>query len=144
MKIIEQKFAHANFIKQRNNSFKGVEQAQIQTQLAQPPKPSGWEKAVKGFASFVIPGVGQFLDKRNKTGWLHLGLLLGLAIISGIVGKKIYKGSFDGKKFYIQESSQYYGVFNLLSFLSFGLKLGSCVDAVVNCGKQVSAKNNKD
>lgn len=42
MKMIEQKFNHANFIKRKNSSFKGAEQ--MQPQLEQPIKPSGWEK----------------------------------------------------------------------------------------------------
>ena len=134
MKIIEQKFNHANLIKRRNNSFKGVEQ--IQTQLAQPPKPSGWEKAVKGFASFVIPGVGQFIDKRNKAGWLHLGLFIGLFVLNSIVAKKMAKSFFDEKNINTNNINNYINISNLFSFLNLGLKIGSCVDSVVNCGKQ--------
>lgn len=134
MKIIEQKFNRANFIKRENRSFKGAEQ--MQPQLEQPIKPSGWEKTVKGFVSFAIPGVGQFFDKRNKTGWLHLGLFIGLFVLKSIVAKKMAKSFFDEKNINTNNINNYINISNFFSFLNLGLKIGSCVDAVVNCGKQ--------
>lgn len=45
----------------------------------------GW----KAFASFLLPGLGQFCDGRNKEGAMFLGGSIGLSILSGITWKKI-------------------------------------------------------
>lgn len=43
----------------------------------------------KGIASFIIPGLGQFIDERKKIGFIHLGIDISLFALEAIFSKKL-------------------------------------------------------
>ncbi len=117
-----------------NYSFRGQSAAQTNQ------KPKGG--AGKAVASFFIPGLGEFLDGRNKEGAMFLGSRLAVSGVSLALGSKIAKDTFttaanglDGKDVaenvsqLAKTSKAAKFAVPILSLASLGLTIANVVDA---------------
>ena len=104
-------------------SFKGNENTTVQRQKG------GAGKAV---ASFFIPGLGEFLDSRNKEGAIFLGSRLGTGILAGALRIKLVKNACEAVENNVSTIKGYKLLnvaIGLLGLASFGLTIANIVDA---------------
>ena len=103
-------------------SFKG------NSQSTQRPKGGAGKAAITWF----IPGLGEFLDGRNKEGALFLGSRLGVGALTGVLYTGFAKNILNA---FANGASSFKGdkiipaAITLLGLTSFGLAIANTVDA---------------
>ncbi|MBQ8459525.1 hypothetical protein IJ541_05420 [bacterium] len=88
-----------------------VEAINVNQQVLPPKKTGG---AGKAWASVFIPGLGQFLDGRNKEGAIYMGTNLGASIGAYALGNSIGKDIFQAT----QKAMETDGMFDVSKYLS--------------------------
>lgn len=132
MKILDKNFIYKNSNKliKKRISFRSQENTDLQ--VDKPMQESTGVKLGKGIASLLLPGLGQFIDGRNKIGFIYSGIAVGLFISQIIVTKKYTNAIITKQKINLDNIGL------MSSFILLGkmiTKIASCVDAFMNSGK---------
>lgn len=108
--------------------------------IEQPKQKGG---AVKAVASAFIPGLGQFMDGRNKDGAKYLGGAVGLSTASSLVGisiaRKAAKAIEQGAECLPKTPVAKVAAIALMGLAGTGLWIANIVDAYKG-GKQANAE----
>lgn len=84
----------------------------------------------KAFASAIIPGLGQFMDGRNRAGAAYLGTMAGAGIGINLLSGSIMKDAFTAasETTLNKQNAKAFGIFGL-AIASFAVWIANIVDA---------------